>query len=857
MAEYLTRCEKIVTDELGNNLTEDQRDELSTAFRDLENHINEIRAADASLTSEDAALQAAENLVQQKKLAKAIETHQKLINLKIKAKTRNFVLNTTYGEAKTFRPDLSLSAIMVGGNEAEAGSRASVFREQKSLEGKYVSGIMRDLDKTGLKKEIASGTYDRETADAMWRMGNNQPLTGLSKESIEIAKIYSKWSEISRLDKNKAGAWVRKLPGYITRQSHDPYKIRAAGYDAWRESILPKLDKATFAGVKDQELFLQNIYKSLSSGIHLTNDPKADWLSGFKGGGSNIAKRASQERVLQFKDGKSWFDYNQQFGTGNLRDSIMNGLRHSANTTGLMRVMGTNPENMFDYLYKQAQLKLREVGGPDAEEAFAGKKHGLENQLKQITGVTNIPGNKTLALVGSELRAFESMTKLGNSLVSQFSDLGNAALELKYQGRGFFDSLQSMITAKFSRYKADDQKEILSHIGVFCDGMREEMISKAAGDPVQPGWFSRNQGKFFKYNLMSWWTENTRSGLGLMMSNHLANNAGKTFDQLGPEISRVLEMSGIGPKQWDIYRKMNFDELRGNKHMTADNVNSVPDSVIADYVQSNGLKVSPTSISAAREELASTLRGYYLDRIMVAMAEPGARTQAFMKQGTQAGTPIGEALRFVGQFKSFTASFMQNVMGRELFGKGYSPAPLGSKNMALNSLKNALMHGNGEKQGLAQLFVAATAFGYISMQAKLLVKGQTPRPINRATVMAAMAQGGGLGILGDYLFSEYNRFGSGPVTSLAGPVIGDVGNAITLWQKIASGDAKAMDAFRFAIDHTPYANLHVVRPALNYLILNQMQETLSPGSLDRYQSAIEKQNNNTFIIPPSQMNIWR
>ena len=75
---------------------------------------------------------------------------------------------------------------------------------------------------------------------------------------------------------------------------------------------------------------------------------------------------------------------------------------------------------------------------------------------------------------------------------------------------------------------------------------------------------------------------------------------------------------------------------------------------------------------------------------------------------------------------------------------------------------------------------------------------------------------------------------------------------MTLFQKAMAGDAKAGDAFRVTVDHTPFINLFWARPVMNYLILNQLQESLSPGSLHRYEQNIRKNQGNDFLIPPSQ-----
>ncbi|MGK8664871.1 hypothetical protein [Serratia marcescens] len=846
---YLAECEKLVIKAAGRDLSDD---ELQDVFGQLRRNIDRYQAENASITLEEAALKAADEMVRGDKLARVIEARNKAINLKIRTKLENF-LNNSKDSLGADRPDIALSALLVSRNEAAEGFRASASREQGQLEGKYIAGFEHDLNQSGLSKALSSGEYDQEIADALWKVGRGEPTAGLSKESIKLAEIINKWQEVARLDSNRAGSFIGKLAGYITRQSHDWAKIRGAGYEAWRDTILPRLDQSTFDGVSNRDEFLQSVYNGLASGIHLSNQ-KSDWLSGFKGG-SNQAKRASQERVLHFKDGVAWHEYNKAYGVGNLRESVMSGLTSSARTTGVMRVLGTNPENMFSHLFETQQARLKKLNNPAAEADFAGRRRALENELSEILGYNSIPANSAISRAGATIRAVEGMTKLGGAVISSFNDVGNAAMELRYQGMNLMDAMGKSIAGKLKGYSAADQKEILGYMGIFTDSVRDEMIAKFSGDTSVPGRISRLQRTFFKLNLLNWWTENSRKSMGLVMSNWMARNSKSTWSAMNDDLRRVLNSSGITEREWNIYRGMEMDSVRGNQHMTPNGVKYIPDERIAEYVAADGLQVNKTSIAAARESLEGKLRGYYLDRVLIAMSEPGARTRAMMKQGTQPGTPLGEAIRFGGQFKSFTGSFMQNTIGREIYGRGYTPAELGQSRFT--SLANAMRNGNGEKMGLAQLFIWMTALGYVSMQTKLLLKGQTPRPADAKTFLAAAAQGGGLGIMGDFLFGEYNRFGGGLASSLAGPTVGDLDQIRNLFLRARDGDAKAADLLKFGIDHTPFMNLHVVRPAMNYLILNRAQEWLSPGSLERYRHRVEKEQGNTFIVPPSQFMLGR
>ncbi len=842
--QFLTQCEQVVNKAAGRELSEQEMESLVT---DMETTVRRIRAENEGISLEEAALKAAQELGNQEQLARVIEARNKALNTRIAAQRLAFIR-----ESFPDRPDIGLSAILVGRNEARTGSRASVSSEQFQLRSKYLSGLNHDLDKEGLVKFLASGSNDAEVADAMWRLGKGEPTTGLTRESVRIAEIITKWQEAARLDANKAGAWVRKLPGYIARQGHDMMKIRAAGFDEWRNSILPKLDASTFDGVVDQEQFLRSVYDGLASGVHLSSE-KPDWMKGFKGS-QNVARKASQERVLHFKDGISWHEYNKQFGVGSLREAIFGGLESSARNTGLMRILGTNPENMLRYLEDTIAEGLK--GDEKALRAFTDRKRSISNELKEVNGQTNIPGSTSLARFGSTTRAIDSTIKLGGAMISSFNDLASNALELRYQGKNFMEALTESIQGRLKRYSTPEQKEILSSLGVYADSMRDEILQRFSGDVTMPGKVARLQRQFFKLNGLNWWTDASRNTTATMISHWLANNSDSAYGALDSNLKRALDLHGIGEPEWSIYRRMDLKGSEGRKFMTPDGIESIPDEAIAKYVSDRNVAVTDRSITNARDELSDKLRGYILDRVMVAMTEPGARTRAFMKQGTQPGTAEGELLRFIGQYKSFTSSFMQQALGREVFGRGYTPAKLGESRWG--SVSNALFKsGNGEMVGLAQMFLWMTFFGYLSMQTKLMLKGQTPRPPDAKTFLAAAAQGGGLGIFGDFLFGEANRFGNGPITSMAGPVAGNLDDVITLFQKARSGDAKAGDAFRFAVDHTPFINLFWARPIMNYLFLNQLQESLTPGSLHRYEQNIRKNQGNDFLVPPSEFMLGR
>jgi hypothetical protein len=819
--------------------------EMESLVRDMNDTTSRILAGNEALSLEDAAMRAAEELTGRDKLAKAIEARNKAINTRI-ASQRLGELRRTWKD----RPDIGLEAMLVGRNDARTRSRRSVSSEVAQLRGKYHAGINYDFDQAGLVKFISSGSNDLEIADTMWRIGRGQKTDGMTPQSVSAAQIIMRWQEAARIDENRAGAWIGKMPGYIVRQSHDILKIRASGYESWRNAILPRLDDVTFDGITDRELFLRNVYNGLASGVHLTSD-KPDWMNGFKGS-QNAAKRASQERVLHFKDGVSWYEYNQQFGTGSLREAVFGGLNSAARATGMMRVLGTNPQNMFKYLTDTIADDVGKSKNPAALADFMKKVHWLNRiTMPQVDGSLNIPGSVGLASASANVRGWLRMSQLGGAVISSFNDVPISATEMRYQGQNFMQALLGAMKGRFSRYTSAEQKEILSSIGVYSDTMTQEIIRRMSGDDSMSGKMGRAQQLFFKYNLMNFWTESGRNSNAMMITNWLAKNADRDYAQLPEDLRRVLDLHGIRDGEWNIYRNMDMADSEGRKFMTSSGIRGIPDDAIAAYVEGKGLKPTDRAIADARETLEGQLRGYVLDRLNIAMSEPGDRTQAIMKMGTLPGTAVGEAVRFAGQYKSFTASFMQNVLGREVFGRGYTPAGLGESKTT--SMTNALLrNGKGAFMGAANLFVWSTLFGYISMQAKLMLKGQTPRPADVNTFLAAAYQGGGLGILGDFMFGEVSRMGAGPITSLMGPAASNADSIITLFQQTTRGDADLGDWYRTALDNTPFLNVFWLRTAMNGLILNRIQDALDPGSLERYQRRVEREQGNNFLIPPSR-----
>lgn len=830
----LTDCIEAITKAAGRELGEAETKQLS---RELERRARAMRASDTALSFEDAALKAADDLGKSLELAAAIEKRNAAINLKKRTDAVTFVNQSFAGN-----PALGLQSLLTGTQRARVGARRSVAAEQEQLRGYYLGGLLADLERTGALSMLTSGAIDRDVSRALWRLDDAEPdVTGLMPEAVEVAKVIRKWQEVARVDANKAGAWVGKLPGYIVRQSHDMWEIRRAGFEAWKAEILPKLDLQRMAvDVDDVDEYLREVYTGLATGQHLKSTP-SEKAGAFKGP-ANLAKKVSQDRVLHFKDADAWFDYNAKFGAKNLRESLFDGLMRAAESTGLMRRLGTNPGANFDAIVADLSKGLR--SDPEKLAKFSGSIGSAEapgavrNRLLQVDGSLRIPVNQMLARASSAFRSIETMSRLGGAVISSFSDIPVYASEMRYQGRGFLSGMAEAFRAVLGGKPKGEQREILSSLGVTFDSMVGDITRYGAHDDAAPGRLARATQMFFKLNLQQWWTDSLLGAAALSMSHDLGQQLGKAHAELRPELQRVLGLYGITERDW---RALNTTTARvaedGRAYLTPEHALQIRDDAVPVKPTKNITKAR----NAYRTELEGKLRAFYTDRTRTAVLHPDAETTALMRQGTRAGTVSGEAARFIGQFKSFSISYLQKIIGREVYGRG------------ADTLGEALRNGHGEMTGLANIVLWSTAFGYAAMTTKDLIKGRNPRDTkDPKTWAAAMTQGGGLGIYGDFLFGEANRFGGGLLSTVAGPAAGTVNDVFDLYQRVKSGDDVAAQAFRVGINNTPFVNLFYTRTALDYLLLYRIQEALNPGYLRRMQRRVERENKQTFWLPPSE-----
>ena len=134
--------------------------------------------------------------------------------------------------------------------------------------------------------------------------------------------------------------------------------------------------------------------------------------------------------------------------------------------------------------------------------------------------------------------------------------------------------------------------------------------------------------------------------------------------------------------------------------------------------------------------------------------------------------------------------------------------------LMLTHMGRSMRIAKGGRLAYAGTMVAATtALGALALQAKDISRGRTPREMgSKEFALASFMQGGGVGIFGDFFFSDQNRFGGGLEVTVAGPAVGKASEFIGFGQSTVSNllDGEygqvASDTINLVKNNTPIAS---------------------------------------------------
>lgn len=725
-----------------------------------------------------ATLRKADNATRQ--VLKTLETQQRIADLKTNMKT---------SQSRALVEDLN---------------NTNLYNE--GVKKQYTSGLIDLIDAATSTQGASTGrkalqflfdadnpTMTRDLVSEIFSMGKGGSGNKIAQQG---AKAWLDTIESMRTRFNDAGGDVGKLDyGYLP-QPHDSARIRAAGADDWASKTLPLLDRKQYLRtdgslMNDGEVMavLRSAWDTLA-----TDGMNKQTPGQFKGPGAK-ANSGSESRVLHFKDGESYLDYNSQFGMGSMYDAMISHIGGMARNIGLVERMGPNPNQQF-----RLQLDLAEKADGKIERSFGNKPQAYWDI---ISGNTGAPDSARLAEVGQHMRNIQTFGKLAGAVISSITDLSTMMVTTGYNKLSYWDLLKNTMKAG-----GKDAKEFANTHGMIAESMISD-LNRWQGENIANNWSGRLANSTMKLSMMNMWTDTMRRGFSMTMMQGLGKMSGKKWADLTEWDRSHLARKGITEADWEVVNQAQLTDYRGAKMLT-------PEAIAA-------------SGHPDANQVTAKILGFITDESEYAVINPDIATRAVQTWGGQkAGTGVGELARATMQFKSFPIAMISRHWRRILESQ---PSLDGSPALANKAAYTAA------------LALTGTALGAIAFQTKQVVQGKDPVDMTTPKFWSrAAAQGGGLGFLGDIVLGDTTQDRS-PLDSLGRLALGPTfGSAAEVWELTKGNIDEAMagkdthagaEALKFTRSHTPYVNLWYGKAALDHLLIHSIQENLSPGYLDR------------------------
>lgn len=610
------------------------------------------------------------------------------------------------------------------------------------------------------------------------------------------AKAWLETVEAMRVRFNRAGGDIGKLAyGYLP-QMHDAQRVLKAGQDAWVNGILPLLDRRRYLNADGSHMSEASLREVMDGAYRtIADEGRNKIVPGQQQGSGMRANRGSESRVIHFADADAYLKYMADFGRGGTFGALQGHVRNLAREIALVEEFGPNAELEFRRLDDKAYAA---DGG--RKRVFAGITRVSPEQVwKTLSGYTEQAFDPKLADVMGHVRNYTVATKLQGNILSSFSDVGTLALTARLNKMPELETFGTVM-----RQFGGDAQDAANRVGLVADSVVGRMTLWAESN-VGHQWSGRLANATQKLGLMQAWTDALRQGFAVQMSAAYGKLIGKDWASLSKFDRYTMERRGFTQQDWTLLQRATPEEVRGMPMLTPSAVRAI-----------EGVD------EATLDRLASRLLGHFIDESEFAVTNPDLLTRTQKELGTQRGTPEGEFLRSLFLFKSFPVAMINRHVRR--------------------AIELQRETGQGLAYG-ASLMVTLTAFGALSLQAKDLVAGKDPRPMDNGKFWAAsFVQGGGLGIYTDLLYTGMggqNRGGAPNWASIAGPVFGTAFDAIdvtlgNLGQELQGKDSKfGAELMRFTRSNLPLVNLWYARGAIDHSFFHAAQDSMSPGYLSR------------------------
>jgi hypothetical protein len=765
--------------------------------------------------------------------------------LKIKAQKQALLDMQAYGDKTGRDPWAAIRGMLT---DSEFAPYMNAYRRGEALFDDSTRGLYEAIQKhrRNLRGQV------RNRADMDFAVDVIHGDKNSDADVNAVAGMFTEAFEAARQRFNRAGGNIGKLEGGYFPHNHDARKVRDAArsqpeykplrkareaayrtgdiiraekldtelidlnYRVWRDDQLKLLDVPKMRSTKTGEPFdADTLEEAMRDAFDNIRTGGMDDLGPTDGGVGQtmLAKSRGEHRFFVYKDGPSWRAYAEKYGDPDAFNVAMGHLKSMARDTALMERFGPNPPATFRYLMDRAKRQKLQSGA-DSEDAIFGAKaqeYGTQQLWDVVTGKWDSPvTGKLLTYVGRPLAGTRNILTsawLGSSPLSAIGDFNTQRLARSLAGLPQVNMISGML--KQLNPASDADRKLAVELGLGARNATQSMLglNRYFGEQNEIGWTSILADATLRLSGNNALTEGGQRDFGLTFLRTLAREKTQKFDELDAPLRSTLLKHGIDADDWNDIRSSPMRKEKGYEYFDA---RKIENRAVGDKVM---------DMVGAETDAA------------IQMATPAMRA---LVGGGPKGTVAGELSANVMQFKTFTTSLLMTHVSRMI--------ALGPKRGAIYA---------------ANFFVGMTFIGALSLQLKEISKGKDPRPMTTAEFwIDAALQGGGIGILGDFMGSFFNDRQASVASFVAGTTAGAAEDAYEYLIKPWTDDNEENNTSgipRMIKRYTPIASsLWYEKLAFEQIVVDWVGKLADPEFEDRYRRLEQRaeKEGTAYYAPP-------
>ena len=608
-----------------------------------------------------------------------------------------------------------------------------------------------------------------------------------NEKAAKSATAFARAAEYLRERYNRAGGFIPKRNDWGMPQVHDQVRVSKAGMDDWIEYTLPKLNREAMVNadgriMSDDELMqaMRESYKTVST------DGQNKKVPGAFSGNGKMANRHQDSRFLVFKDADSWIEYQESFGSPDFFNVMVGHIRSMSSEIAMLEVLGPNPNQAFKYLSDIAE-----------NDGNMGMVNSVWNVVSGSADMVDV-NREAIAKGTAFTRHLLMAAQLGGAAISSITDPVYGKMTRAFNGLPIVKSIQHTVGQLNPADESD--RAFAAHLGMVMDGWSSQALvgSRFSGEMDPAGKASKISETLFRASGLTAWTQGQRNSFGLDFQWHLARQMGNPLSNVESKFQGMMRRYGITDDDWEVMRSVPLEEHGGTSYFRPQNMHDL--DLPTETVDNLVTKI----LEAMNTEMD------------FAVPTPDARVRAIQTWGgKERGSFTGEAARMTMMYKSFSMTQFMTHMYRS-----------GPKFVGVYAVR---------------LGISLSIMGALAIQMKEISRGREPRKMDLAFLGASIAQGGGLGIFGDFISASgvgnKSRFGNsvmatamGPGASLVEDVVGLGVSGFDFATDPFTGDETNLgrEAARLMQRYTPGNNLWYARLILERAIFDNLQEMTDP-----------------------------